>query len=141
LTAANNIDPFLLARQHSSTGGGFVGTGSSVTGVSGASPVVCTAVVVKPASAGEYCFRAQTQWTYLEGNRNMARHFPDGLVSDSVQLSQKTAIGNNSMVGEGTRIGERTSIKKTIVGSHCVIGKNVSISGSVVMDHCIIEDK
>ena len=45
------------------------------------------------------------------------------------------------MVGEGSRIGERVSVKKSVIGAHCTIGKNVKIVNSVVMDYVEIEDK
>ncbi|KAI9354510.1 nucleotide-diphospho-sugar transferase [Zopfochytrium polystomum] len=136
LALPQSADPFTLARSHSSTGGGFVGADKTPQ-------VVCAAVVAKPSpGGGEHVFRAHTQWTYLEGNRNMPKFAPPGeaLVSESAQISQKTQVGADAMVGEGTRIGERTGVKKSVIGSHCVIGKNVKIAGSVIMDHCVIED-
>ena len=44
------------------------------------------------------------------------------------------------MVGEGTVIGERCSVKKSIIGNHCVIGKNIKITNSIIMDYVTIED-
>lgn len=45
------------------------------------------------------------------------------------------------MIGEYTKIDERSSVKKSCVGAHCVIGKNVKIANSVIMDHVVIGDK
>lgn len=49
-------------------------------------------------------------------------------------------MNDSIIVGYGTQIGEKTSVKKSIVGEHCVIGKNVKITNSVIMDHVTIED-
>lgn len=50
-------------------------------------------------------------------------------------------IGPDSMIGEGSKMGERCSVKKSVIGSHCTIGKNVQISRSIIMDYVVIEDK
>jgi len=55
-------------------------------------------------------------------------------------IDQKASISSDSMIGESTRVGEKTSIKKSVIGKHCVIGKLVKITGCVLMDHCIIAD-
>lgn len=44
------------------------------------------------------------------------------------------------MVGHTTKVEERTSIKKSVIGKHCVIGKLVKILGCVILDHCVIAD-
>jgi len=45
------------------------------------------------------------------------------------------------MVGEGSRIGERCSVKKSVIGKHCTIGKNVKINNAILMDHVTVQDK
>jgi translation initiation factor eIF-2B subunit gamma len=50
-------------------------------------------------------------------------------------------ISPDSIVGESTRIGEKTSIKRSVVGRHCVIGKMVKMVGCVVLDHCVVADR
>jgi NDP-sugar pyrophosphorylase family protein len=42
------------------------------------------------------------------------------------------------VVGEGTRVGERASIKKSVIGKHCVIHDGVKIINSVIMNHVTI---
>lgn len=44
------------------------------------------------------------------------------------------------MIGHTTKVCERTSIKKSIIGKHCIIGKMVKVVGCVILDHCVIED-
>lgn len=44
------------------------------------------------------------------------------------------------MIGDFTRIEERTNVKKTIIGKHCVVGKMAKLVGCVLLDHCVIGD-
>lgn len=44
------------------------------------------------------------------------------------------------MIGRSTRVDERASIKKSVIGKHCVIGKMAKIVGCVILDHCVIND-
>ena len=59
----------------------------------------------------------------------------------TAEIAPRTQVGNDSVVGEYTKIDERSSVKKSCVGAHCVIGKNVKIANSVIMDHVVIDDK
>lgn len=47
-------------------------------------------------------------------------------------------MGAECVVGEGTRVGERASIKKSVIGKHCVIHDGVKIINSVIMNHVTI---
>ena len=55
-------------------------------------------------------------------------------------IDQKAHISGDSMIGLSTRVDERASIKRSVVGKHCVIGKMTKIVGCVLLDHCVIED-
>jgi translation initiation factor eIF-2B subunit gamma len=44
------------------------------------------------------------------------------------------------MIGQSTRVEERASIKRSIIGPHCVIGKMAKIVGCVLLDHCVVAD-
>jgi NDP-sugar pyrophosphorylase family protein len=61
-------------------------------------------------------------------------------IADTAEVTQKPLIGNDSVVGEYTKVGEKSSVKRSIIGAHCVIGKNVKIANSIIMDHVVIED-
>jgi translation initiation factor eIF-2B subunit gamma len=63
-----------------------------------------------------------------------------GRVHPSEGIDAKAAISPDSLIGTSTRVGERTTIKKSIIGAHCVIGKMARITGSIVGDHCVIAD-
>lgn len=55
-------------------------------------------------------------------------------------IDPRAQISADSLVGASTRVGERTSVKKSIIGRHCVIGKNVKLVGCVVMDFVKVGD-
>lgn len=44
------------------------------------------------------------------------------------------------MVGEGSKIAERVSVKRSVIGAHCSIGLNTRIVNCVLMDYVTIED-
>jgi translation initiation factor eIF-2B subunit gamma len=49
-------------------------------------------------------------------------------------------VGTECVVGEGTSIGAKCSIKKSIIGRRCNIGNNVKIVNSVIMDFVTIKE-
>jgi translation initiation factor eIF-2B subunit gamma len=55
-------------------------------------------------------------------------------------IDTKAQISVDSSIGQSTRVEERASIKKSVIGKHCVIGKMTKIVGCVILDHCIVED-
>ncbi len=61
-------------------------------------------------------------------------------VPTSAEVSSSTQIGPDSLVGRGSKIGDKCTVKKSIIGSHCNIGKNVKITNSVIMDYVVLED-
>lgn len=44
------------------------------------------------------------------------------------------------MVGDHTKIGDKCSIKKSIVGSNCVLGVGVKLTNSILMDNVSVQD-
>ena len=44
------------------------------------------------------------------------------------------------MVGERTEIGEKSSIKRSVIGKDCQIGAGVRISNCVIMDRVTLEN-
>jgi len=90
---------------------------------------------------GGYCGRANTIPKYNEMNRLTSKQ---GLsikrIADTAEVTQKPLIGNDSLVGEYTKIAEKSSVKRSIIGAHCIIGKNVKIANSIIMDHVVIEE-
>jgi hypothetical protein len=49
-------------------------------------------------------------------------------------------ISKDSLVGASCKIGDRCSVKKSVIGSHCTVAANVKLSNCVIMDHVRIEE-
>ncbi|KAI9496112.1 nucleotide-diphospho-sugar transferase [Zychaea mexicana] len=101
------------------------------------SPVTTRAYVYR----GGFCGRGNTVAGYNELNRHETKQGASiTRIPSSAEVAPKTQVGSDSIIGEHTKIDERSSIKKSCVGAHCVIGKNVKIANSVIMDHVVIAD-
>lgn len=81
--------------------------------------------------------------TLLEVNRQFLSRTNYALPTDPENralIDAKSQISSDSMIGTSTKIGERTTIKRSVIGRHCVIGKMARIIGCVLLDHCVIGD-
>jgi len=92
-----------------------------------------------------YCIRTNTVPNYMEANRQIVKgvhpnFVPAEKIHKNSVVDPKAQVGNDSIVGDGTKIEEKTSIKKSVIGNHCSIGKNVKITNCVIMNHVVIED-
>jgi len=79
----------------------------------------------------------------MEMNRHFLATATYSLPTDPQEralIDQKAQISTDTIIGDSTKIDERTSIKKSVIGRHCTIGKMVKIVGCVLLDHCIVED-
>jgi translation initiation factor eIF-2B subunit gamma len=56
-------------------------------------------------------------------------------------ITPTAQISPDSLLGEGTRVGDRASIKKCVVGRHCNIGRGAKITGCVLWDFVTVEEK
>ncbi|XJO71589.1 hypothetical protein BDV3_001075 [Batrachochytrium dendrobatidis] len=125
LMAAGNSDLFARALMYSTSG--HEPTPQNVT---------CNAVVYRDG----FTARGNTVWSYSELNRHVVKHMTESRVQASAEVNAKAQVGHDSLVGEGTKIDERCSVKKSVIGNHCKIGKNVKITNSIIMDYVHIED-
>ncbi|KQJ97549.1 translation initiation factor eIF-2B subunit gamma [Brachypodium distachyon] len=102
------------------------------------------------ASKSKYCHRLNSIQAYCDINRDVvgeASHLSgysfsthNNIVHLSCVLGSKTTIGPQCMLAEGSQLGDKCSIKRSVIGRHCRIGSNVKIVNSVVMSHVVIED-
>ncbi|KAJ1619471.1 nucleotide-diphospho-sugar transferase [Pavlovales sp. CCMP2436] len=99
------------------------------------------AVVIESAT-GAVCVRANTLTSYLEVNLEIARGALGGKVGGEVaEVGGKTGFGNDCVRGKGVAIGLSTTVKRSVVGSHCRLGSGVKLANCVVMDHVTFGDK
>ncbi|KAI6008581.1 UDP-3-O-glucosamine N-acyltransferase [Pisolithus marmoratus] len=99
-------------------------------------------VVIHRAKEG-FCIRANDLPSYLEANRHFVNSASYTLPSDPQMRSlidSKSSISPDSTIGDFTKVDERATIKKSVIGKHCVIGKMAKIVGCVILDHCVIAD-
>ncbi|KAH9992676.1 UDP-3-O-glucosamine N-acyltransferase [Russula vinacea] len=77
----------------------------------------------------------------LEANRQFLSRTNYTLPTDPENralIDAKSQISSDSMVGSSTKIGERATIKRSVIGRHCVIGKMSRVVGCILLDHCVI---
>jgi len=89
---------------------------------------------------GEVCGRANTLARYQDINKSL---LTDGMYNSKEPppgVDPSAQIGGDVLIGDSSRIGERTTIKRSVVGAHCTIGKNVRVTNSVLMDHVELAD-
>ncbi|PON81685.1 UDP-3-O-[3-hydroxymyristoyl] glucosamine N-acyltransferase LpxD [Trema orientale] len=74
------------------------------------------------------------------GNSATILERPGMYQASEVGQSRSVQIGPFTVIGEGTAIGNNTSISNSVVGQGCIIGSDVLIEGSYVWDNVIIEN-
>ncbi|XP_062571421.1 translation initiation factor eIF-2B subunit gamma-like [Saccostrea cucullata] len=96
---------------------------------------------------GGLCLRVNTISSYSEANRQIQKIFTHtGIEKEvphlhaSVNMAEKSQVGSDCLVAEGTQIGEKVSIKRSVIGRHCKIGDRVRIANSTILDNVVIEE-
>ncbi|KAJ3692263.1 hypothetical protein LUZ60_012613 [Juncus effusus] len=102
------------------------------------------------AGEKQYCARLNSIQAFSDINRDVigeASHLSgysfsphNNIIHPSAVLGLKTTVGPQCMLAEGSQLGDKCSVKRSVIGRHCRIGSNVKIVNSVVMNHVTIED-
>lgn len=102
------------------------------------------------ASNDKYCARLNTIQAYSDINRDVigeASHLSgysfspqNNIIHPSAEIGSKTKVGPFCIIGEGSQMGDKCNVKRSVIGRHCRIGSNVQIGNSVIMDHITISD-
>lgn len=102
------------------------------------------------ANKSKYCARVNSFQAFCDINRDVigdASHLSgysfsahNNVIHPSAALGSKTTVGPQCMLGEGSQMGDKCSVKRSVIGRHCRIGSNVKILNSIVMDHVTIGD-
>lgn len=91
-----------------------------------------------------YCLRANTLSSWAEVNKQVVRRLGqtgERLLSQAAEIGKKSQIGQiDTMVGDHSVVGEKSSIKRSCIGKMVRIGHSTKISNSVIMDNVIIGD-
>ncbi|XP_048232220.1 translation initiation factor eIF-2B subunit gamma isoform X3 [Ricinus communis] len=102
------------------------------------------------ASNSKYCARLNSIQAFSDINRDVigeANHLSgysfsahNNIIHPSAQLGSKTTVGPHCMLGEGSQMGDKCSVKRSVIGRHCRIGSNVKVVNSVIMNHVTVGD-
>ncbi|CAN1167950.1 Probable translation initiation factor eIF-2B subunit epsilon [Linum perenne] len=87
------------------------------------------------------------RWTYpfvpdvnFSGNC-MAKLEREGMYREpEIHLSRSAHISPFTAIGQGTKIGDNSTVTHSVIGEGCTIGSNVSIVGSYIWNNVTIED-
>ncbi|EJD53073.1 nucleotide-diphospho-sugar transferase [Auricularia subglabra TFB-10046 SS5] len=77
-------------------------------------------------------------YEHLRGHRYISQ-------DKQVMLSRTCRIGNNTLVGGGTRVDDRADVAASVIGAGCVLGKDAKVSDSILWDGvhigagCVVE--
>ncbi|XP_075264130.1 translation initiation factor eIF2B subunit gamma-like [Convolutriloba macropyga] len=99
-----------------------------------------------------YCARVTSAAEYGDVNREVAdpvrfealtsrklgKH--ENYVPGSARLGTRSTVGAACAVGEYTCVGDKCSIKRSVLGENCSIGNNCKIANSVLMDRVTVAD-
>lgn len=89
--------------------------------------------------AGEMHYADALRSPLARANRPLC-HPPHSRPHALVQVLFKK-VGSDCLVGEGFTCGDKSSIKKSVVGKHCSVGNNVKLVGCILLDHVTIADE
>ncbi|GFH11458.1 eukaryotic initiation factor, partial [Haematococcus lacustris] len=99
-----------------------------------------------------YCARVADPSSYADVNREVSGHdsqavqaaatarglrpskLHDNVVPASTVLGNKTTIAAGCVLGEGCTLGDKASIKRSVLGANCRLGANVKVINSVLQD-------
>ncbi|XVF69456.1 hypothetical protein PTKIN_Ptkin11bG0083600 [Pterospermum kingtungense] len=102
------------------------------------------------ATSSSYCVRLNSIQAFMDINRDVTGE-ADYLLSDtssdrnniigpSPKIGTKTTVGPHCMLGEGSEMGDKCQVKRSVIGRHCRIGSHVKVVNSVVMNYVTIGD-
>ena len=120
-------------------------------GAPGPAPGVRRMVAVLLAEPGAYCARCDSLRAYLEINRELASPGEGGhltalpldagaYLAAGVELGAKAAVGAGCVVGWGSRLGDRVTLKRSVVGRRVRAGAGSKLVNCVVHDDCVLEE-
>lgn len=91
------------------------------------------------------CFRVNNLGLYIEANRQVPKLLSqlcpeEPLIHPSALIGDRFMIGLDSIIGHSTQVGEKTSIKRSVVGASCGIKDKVKITSCIIMNSVTIEE-
>ncbi|GAX72742.1 hypothetical protein CEUSTIGMA_g198.t1 [Chlamydomonas eustigma] len=102
--------------------------------------------------SNNYCARVTSHETFGEVNRevadpNVALHLSglrpskyDNIVATTTTLGNKATVASACIVGENSVLGDKSSIKRSVLGNGIRLGTNAKVINSVLMDNVVVGD-
>ena len=112
----------------------------------GPAPGIQRKVGVFLADSSAYCVRVDSLRAYLEVNRELASPADAGHLTGlslskhenylgrEVEIGAKSAVGFACIVGWGSKLGDKCTMKRSVMGRRCRTGSGVKIVNSVIHD-------
>ncbi|CAD8201087.1 unnamed protein product [Paramecium pentaurelia] len=72
----------------------------------------------------------------IKGNKGIPLY--QSVQDFQIQYPPDARISPDTVIGEGTRIGNKVIIQRSIIGKNCTIGDHVKISNSIIMKNVVI---
>ena len=113
------------------------------TGFNGNPPkTLCNVFIVPPE---KYCAKLNSIEAYGDISKDLtsgefSHMLPPNSGSMPSDVGSKSTMGAGCVFGESVSIGDKCSIKRSIIGDKCKIGNNVKIVNSVLMADTCVED-
>lgn len=70
--------------------------------------------------------------SYTNANRDILKNLKNSTVAKGVTMGNKVALGNGSIVGAGSTLADKASVKRSVVGPNCTIGGNAKIINCII---------
>ncbi|KAL0370998.1 UNVERIFIED_CONTAM: Translation initiation factor eIF-2B subunit gamma [Sesamum angustifolium] len=105
------------------------------------------------ANKSKYCARLNSIQAFSDINRDVtgdANHLSgytfsaqNNIIHPSAVLGSKTTVGPQCMLGEGSQMGDKCSVKKLpfVVLNHVTIGDGCSIQGSIICSNVQLQER
>jgi len=92
------------------------------------------------------CLRANNLHAYIELNRKIERILPSVapnmemcLLHATSEVHSKSQIGEECLVGEDSKISEKTTLKNCIIGNQCVVEPKVRLTNCILMNKVTVK--
>uniref|UniRef100_A0A672N725 Translation initiation factor eIF2B subunit gamma n=1 Tax=Sinocyclocheilus grahami TaxID=75366 RepID=A0A672N725_SINGR len=86
------------------------------------------------------CYRVNTLAAYIEANRVVPKLFEDPPIHPTAVVTERSLVGSDSIIGPYCQISDKTSIKRSNVGTSSTIKEKVKITNSIIMNGVTIEE-
>ncbi|CCG81562.1 Translation initiation factor eIF-2B subunit gamma [Taphrina deformans PYCC 5710] len=89
-----------------------------------------------------FCARVNTKQAFVDMNRHVLKSLPsDARHPPSTTVGDRTTVGPDSALGPDSTVDEKTTIKRTLIGSGVSIGKLCRLTNCIVMDGVVVRDQ